>query len=76
MNGDHTKIEELLAVNALGGLDRADVELLTRLRGEHGACEECARIEAAFSEVAGRLGFALDPGLAAGPSEPCPSSAW
>lgn len=58
---DHTLIEELLSVDALGGLDEADRALLDRERAAHGACRECARLETEFAEVAGRLGLALDP---------------
>ncbi len=58
---DHTLIEELLSVDALGGLDDADRELLARERASHGACEQCARLEAGFVGVAGRLGLSLDP---------------
>ena len=59
---DHERIEELLVVGALGGLDPEDAELLARERAEHGpACEECARLEREYGEVAGRLALALDP---------------
>jgi anti-sigma-K factor RskA len=59
---DHTVIEELLSVDALGGLDDADRALLDRERAAHGAsCDECARLEAGFREVAGRLGLSLEP---------------
>ena len=58
---DHAVIEELLSVDSLGGLDDADRMLLDRERASHGACEECARLEAEFTEVAGRLGMALEP---------------
>jgi hypothetical protein len=58
---DHAMIEELLSVDALGGLDDADRALLDSERASHGDCEECARLEAGFAEVAGRLGFALEP---------------
>jgi hypothetical protein len=58
---DHTLIEELLSVDALGGLDEADRALLERERAGHGACEDCARLQAEFAEVAGRLGLALVP---------------
>lgn len=62
MQRDHTVIEELLSVDALGGLDDADRALLDRERASHGAdCEECARLEAGFREVAGRLGLSLEP---------------
>lgn len=59
---DHERIEELLAVAALGGLDGEDVEALRAELAEHGpACEECRRLERAYAEVAGRLAFAVDP---------------
>jgi len=58
---DHAVIEELLSVDALGGLDDADRALLDRERADHGACEECASLEAEFAEVAGRLGMSLEP---------------
>jgi anti-sigma-K factor RskA len=61
MMRDHSLIEELMAIDALGGLDPADRELLANERSSHGVCEECARIEAEFAEAAGRLAFALDP---------------
>ena len=57
---DHSLIEELLSADALGGLDPADRALLDRERAAHGACEECARLEAEFTEVAGHLGLVLD----------------
>jgi hypothetical protein len=59
---DHERIEELLAARALGGLEPDDDDALRREMGEHGAaCEECRRLESEYEEVAGRLGFALDP---------------
>lgn len=61
MTRDHTVIEELLAVQALGGLDGDDVTTLDRELAGHGECDECARLRDEFDEVAGRLGFALDP---------------
>jgi hypothetical protein len=61
MMRDHTLIEELLSVQALEGLDGSDVALLESRRDEHGDCVECRRIEDEFNEIAGRLGFALDP---------------
>ena len=61
MTRDHTTIEELLAVQALGGLDGDDVQILAAERASHGDCEECARLEAEFSETAGRLAFSLEP---------------
>jgi anti-sigma-K factor RskA len=61
MTRDHSRIEELMAAEALGGLDDDDRAALARERAVHGDCEECARLEASFAETAGRLGFALDP---------------
>jgi hypothetical protein len=61
MTFDHSLIEELMAVEALGGLDGEDRALLSRARAEHGDCEECRAIEDGFAEAAGRLGFALTP---------------
>ena len=58
---DHTLLEELLSVDALRGLDDADRALLIRERAAHGACDECASLEAGFAEVAGRIGLSLDP---------------
>jgi hypothetical protein len=58
---DHSTIEELLAVQALGGLDGDDVDALARLRAEHGDCEECRRLEAEFTDTAGRLAFSVAP---------------
>ena len=61
MMRDHTLIEELLAVQALEGLDGGDVALLESRWNEHGDCAECRSLEDEFNEIAGRLGFALDP---------------
>ncbi len=61
MSLDHTTIEELLAVQALGGLDGDDVEVLARERAAHGDCDECRRLEDGFAETAGRFAFSLDP---------------
>ena len=59
---DHERIEELFAVRALDGLDPGDAEILSRERAEHGpGCEECARLEREYSEVAGHLALSLDP---------------
>jgi hypothetical protein len=61
MMRDHTLIEELLSVQALAGLDGGDVALLESRRNEHGDCVECRNLEDEFNEIAGRLGFSLDP---------------
>jgi len=59
---DHERIEELMAVRALGGLEAADEETLRREMADHGPdCGECRRLEAELDEVAGRLAFALEP---------------
>lgn len=58
----HERIEELIAVRALGGLDGEDAEVLAAEMASHGpSCEECRRLQAEYGEVAGRLAFALDP---------------
>lgn len=61
MTRDHGRIEELLAVRALGGLDGDDHDLLERELADHGDCAECRELERSFSETAGRLAFSLDP---------------
>lgn len=62
MTRDHSLIEELMAVDALGGLDGDDRATLERERAAHGAgCDECLALERTFAETAGRLAFALDP---------------
>jgi anti-sigma-K factor RskA len=59
---DHERIEELISVRALGGLDPDDEAALRREMAEHGeSCAECRRLEREIEEVAGRLAFALDP---------------
>ncbi|HEX9377391.1 MAG TPA: anti-sigma factor [Actinomycetota bacterium] len=59
---EHERIEELLAVRALGGLEPREVAQLDRMRADHGVdCEICARAELEFDEIAGRLAFALSP---------------
>jgi len=61
MTRDHTLIEELMAAEALGGLEDGDRALLVAERASHGDCPECREIEAGFAETAGRLAFALPP---------------
>ena len=61
MTRDHSLIEELMAAEALGGLDDDDRELLERERASHGDCAECREIGSGFAETAGRLGFVLTP---------------
>ena len=61
MTRDHALIEELMAAEALGGLEDDDRALLVTERASHGDCRECREIEAGFAEAAGRLAFALPP---------------
>jgi hypothetical protein len=61
MTRDHALIEELLAAQALDGLDAGDATLLERELAAHGDCEECRRLEIEHAEVAGMLALALDP---------------
>ena len=59
---EHGEIEELLALEAIGGLEPADGERLAELRAEHGPdCAECAALEAEFRDTAAGLGAALAP---------------
>ncbi|MEA2613955.1 MAG: Anti-sigma-K factor rskA [Chloroflexota bacterium] len=57
----HGRIEELLAVRALGGLDGSDVETLERELAAHGDCAECRRLEDEFVETAAMLADSLTP---------------
>jgi anti-sigma-K factor RskA len=62
MMRDHSRIEEFLAIRAIGGLDPQDEAELEREMASHGPdCEECRRFQTEFEETAGRLAFALDP---------------
>jgi anti-sigma-K factor RskA len=59
---DHERIEELISIRSLGGLDLDDESLLERFLDEHGdACEVCRLLRDDYAEVAGRLAFALAP---------------
>jgi hypothetical protein len=59
---DHERIEELIAIRSLGGLDGPDEATLVAEMAPHGpTCDECRRLETEYGEVAGRLAFALDP---------------
>ena len=59
---EHGEIEELLALEAIGGLEPADGERLAELRAEHGPdCAECVALEAGFRDAAAGLGAALAP---------------
>ncbi len=61
MTLDHSALEELMAADALGGLDDDEAALLRRERASHGDCEACRAIEVAFAETAGRLALTLTP---------------
>jgi anti-sigma-K factor RskA len=65
---DHTEIEELLALEALGGLEPDDRARLDVLLAEHGAdCPECAELRSGLSDTAAMLGTGLRPtGVSAG----------
>ena len=59
---DHSSIEQLLAVQALGGLEPGERVTLQAAMDEHGPdCAECRGLQAEFEGTAGLLGFALDP---------------
>jgi anti-sigma-K factor RskA len=59
---DHTEIEELFALEALGGLEADDRARVATITAEHGAdCAECAELRGGFSETAAMLGAALAP---------------
>ena len=59
---DHTEIEELLALESLGGIEAADRARLAAAMAEHGpSCAECAEFQASFSDVAAGLGTDLAP---------------
>ena len=59
---DHERIEELISIRSLGGLDLEDRSLLERLMEEHGEWyQECRLLQDEYAEVAGRLAFGLAP---------------
>ena len=62
MMRNHERIEELIAIRSIGGLDPQEQVELEREMASHGFdCEECRRLETEYGEAAGRLAFALDP---------------
>jgi anti-sigma-K factor RskA len=61
MTREHALIDELMAIRALDGLDDDDATRLEREVAAHGDCDECRRLQAEHSEVAGMLALALDP---------------
>jgi Anti-sigma-K factor rskA len=59
---DHTRIEELLTLETLSGLDDVERDELRAALAEHGSgCAECAALRTELTETAGLLPFALDP---------------
>ena len=58
---DHTEIEELLALEALGGLEPDDRARLDVLLAEHGADLEYAELRSGFADTAAMLGTGLRP---------------
>jgi anti-sigma-K factor RskA len=58
----HDQIEELIAADALDGLDEAGRHELARLREEHGPdCPECLRLESEYRDVASHLATVVEP---------------
>lgn len=58
----HERIEELVALDALGGLDDAERAELAAALADHGpACETCAEILASTPDAVAALAFALEP---------------
>ena len=57
--GEHGEIEELLALESLGGIEPEDRARLAALRAEHGDCAACAELEAGFRDTAAALGASL-----------------
>lgn len=56
---EHGEIEELLALESLGGIEPDDRARLAALRAEHGDCAACAELEAGFRDTAAALGASL-----------------
>lgn len=58
----HDRLEELIAADALDGLERDEALELERELAAHGPdCEECRRLLVDYAEVAGRMATALEP---------------
>jgi anti-sigma-K factor RskA len=58
----HDQIEELIAADALDGLEETGRRELARLRDEHGLdCAECLRLESEYREVASQLATVVEP---------------
>ncbi|MFN2589741.1 MAG: hypothetical protein ABR518_03120, partial [Actinomycetota bacterium] len=60
--GRHDHLEELIAAEALGGIDELDRQRLERELAAHGPdCEECGRLLTEYGEAAANLALALEP---------------
>lgn len=58
----HEELEELIAAEALDGLDEDGRRVMVRIMAEHGPdCPECIRLTADHSEIAAHLGLSVDP---------------
>lgn len=58
----HVEMEELIAADALDGLDPDGRQELARKMAEHGPeCQECGRLQTEYEEVAGYLAVSLEP---------------
>ncbi len=58
----HERLEELIAVDAMAGLEPEDRRDLEALLAEHGPdCPGCAELFASYGEAAATLAFTLDP---------------
>ena len=59
---DHQVIEELLTASVLGALEPEEQATLESEMAAHGLhCDECVGLRRDYSDVAGRLAFALEP---------------
>jgi hypothetical protein len=58
---DHERIEELLTLEALGGLDAGERAELDEALAAHDPCDTCAALREEIGDAGGRLAFALEP---------------
>jgi anti-sigma-K factor RskA len=67
----HEELEELIAAEALGGLDEDGRREMLRVMADHGPdCPQCIRLTTDYSELAANLGLSVDPApLSAGAEE-------
>jgi anti-sigma-K factor RskA len=67
----HDQIEELIAADALDGLDENGRRELVQLRAEHGPdCAQCLLLESEYRQVASQLAAVVEPvGMSAGAEE-------